>query len=360
LVGALPHAADAVSNRRSAGQLDMRNSLLVGLGAGIASALVLVAAAKGSMFGLFAFIFMAPLPIIIVGLGWGWPAASTAAAAAGGAMVIVSQPKAAILHLCAIGLPMAAFAYFLLLNRFTGQRLPDGNPAIEWYPVGRVVAFAALIAGGLASLSLFSVASDMASLEAEVRKTLDRFIASSPGTDGKPAASQDGRPVPNLKLPSDADIETFAKLMTRSFAAAVATFWMALACLNIWLGGLIARASGRLARPWPDLSLLSLPRETPLAFVAAIGLSFLDGYAGLIASGFASAFFFAYLLVGLAIIHNLTRGTNARGLILFAVYLALFVLNPFSGIIIAMIGIAEPISPLRRRFSSPAPPNGQD
>ncbi len=338
----------------------MRNGLFIGFGAGVASALVLMAAAKGSLLGLFALLFLAPLPIIIAGLGWGWAAGGTAAAVAAGAMLVVTQPKAAALHFFAIGLPMAVLAYLLMLNRLSGARAADGSPVVEWYPVGRAVGLAAIFAGCLSALALFSVASDIDGLEAEIRKGLDRFSASMPAPDKSADGSAQGTSRrPALNLPKGADLDAFAKLMTRSFSVAVASFWMALACLNLWLGAVVTQASGRLARPWPDLSLLALPREMPLAFVAAIGLSFLEGYPGLIAAGFASAIFFAYLLVGLAIIHNLTRGNSVRGLILFAVYLALFVLNPFSGIIIALIGIAEPILPLRRQRPPPQGGSGR-
>ncbi|MEO0809094.1 MAG: hypothetical protein AAFW82_00360, partial [Pseudomonadota bacterium] len=89
-----------------------------------------------------------------------------------------------------------------------------------------------------------------------------------------------------------------------------------------------------------------------------VGLSFLPGYAGLIALGFASAVLFAYIIVGLAIIHNITRGLAARPFILFMVYAGLLLLNPFSSIIVAMIAIGEPISPIRRRFQSSSPKDG--
>ena len=92
-----------------------------------------------------------------------------------------------------------------------------------------------------------------------------------------------------------------------------------------------------------------------LAFGIAVAASFIPGYPGLIASGFASAFVFAFMLVGLAIIHSVTRGMGARGFILGAVYGALLVLNPFSGLAIATIGLAEPVSPLRRKPPSNPP-----
>jgi len=40
---------------------------------------------------------------------------------------------------------------------------------------------------------------------------------------------------------------------------------------------------------------------------------------------------------------------------LFCVYAALVFLNPFSGLAVAMIGLAEPISPLRRKFPPSSP-----
>ena len=326
----------------------MNLGIAVGIGAGLASALVLVAAATGStILALFSFIFLAPLPIIIAGLGWGWAAGIVAAIVSALVMLALGQPKAAALHLFAIGLPMAAFAYFLLLNR-SYVAGAGGQPTTEWYPVGRVIGLATLVAGSLAALAMYSVAPNLEGLESEIRRVVDRL-----------AKGELPLPQGSVAKPGEAELDAFAKLMTQSFAAAVASFWMALACLNLWLGGLITHASGRMARPWPNLTELALPRSAPLVFAGAIALSFLPGYPGLVASGFGSAMFFAYLLVGLAIIHNLTRANAARPFILFAVYFALVALNPFSGIVVSMIGIAEPISPLRRSFGTrpPAPPD---
>ena len=128
---------------------------------------------------------------------------------------------------------------------------------------------------------------------------------------------------------------------------------MSLACLNLWLGGHVTRMSGQLARPWPDLSSVQLPREVPIAFAATVALSFLPGVAGLVASGFASALMFAYTLVGLAIVHRLTMGHQLRVLTLSALYGSLLFLSPFSSALVAMIGLAEPFLPWRR--PPPAP-----
>ena len=233
----------------------MRNSIIIGLAAGLVSAVVLIAAAQGSIAGLFAFIFLAPLPIIIAGLGWGWTAAIVASAAAALTLFALTNPRAAMFHLVAVGLPMVVSSYLLLLNRPAhqaneSQMDTSGNTSLEWYPPGRVLGFLAIVAGVLAAASLLTIATSERELEAALRGYIDEF---------------------GLKLPGEADAENFAKFMTRSFAPVAATFWMTVACFNLWLGGLVTYASGQLARPWPDLSHLALPREAQIFFLAAVG-----------------------------------------------------------------------------------------
>jgi len=320
----------------------MRNSIFVGLAAGLVSAVVLIAAAQGAIAGLIALIFLAPLPVIIAGLGWGWAAAMVASALAALTLSVLVTPRVAMFHLLAVGLPMVASSYLLLLNRAAPQTNAtqagaSENAGLEWYPPGRVLGALTLMAGSLAAILLFSIAANESQLEIATREYTEQL---------------------ELKLPDEMTADDFAKLMVRGLTPVAATFWITVACFNLWLGAWVTEVSGRLARPWPDLSLMTLPNETPLALMLTVGLSFLPGYAGLIALGFASAVLFAYIIVGLAIIHNITRGLAARPFILFMVYAGLLLLNPFSSIIVAMIAIGEPISPIRRRFQSSSPKDG--
>ncbi len=315
--------------------------LLIGLGAGLVSAVLFASAGTGTVTGLLALIFLTPLPVAIVGLGWGWAAAAVAATGAFATITATINPQAALLHLLALGLPTVILSYLALLNRPVGGT-PE-YPQLEWYPLGRIVAFAAFWAGGLATLALLTTATDLDSLRATLRESFERMFVNQAA-------------LPSGEQPlGEPEIAALTELMVVSFAGAIATMWMLLAMLNLWLAGLITRASGRLTRPWPDIASLQMPRTVTLAFGIAVAASFIPGYPGLIASGFASAFVFAFMLVGLAIIHSVTRGMGARGFILGAVYGALLVLNPFSGLAIATIGLAEPVSPLRRKPPSNPP-----
>jgi hypothetical protein len=145
--------------------------------------------------------------------------------------------------------------------------------------------------------------------------------------------------------------------MVQVLPAGTATIWTLIAVLNLYFGGKIALQSGRLIRPWPDLTLMSIPRSLGLGFAVAALVSFAGGLPALIASCFIWAFAICFLFQGLAVIHQVTRNAQFRGGLLFAVYLALLLFNPFSGILIALIGIAEPISPMRRQMTEETHPH---
>src|SRR5262245_4902839 len=106
--------------------------ILVGLGAGAASALLLAAPiASGSVLSFFLLYFW-PLPIMIAALGWthwaGLVAGFGAAAALGSLFGVLSFAGV----LLAMAMPAWLLAYLVLLAR--PARDPSG---LEWYPVGR-------------------------------------------------------------------------------------------------------------------------------------------------------------------------------------------------------------------------------
>lgn len=330
----------------------MNTGLLIGIASGLVSGLILASAAGGSPAGLFVLFFLSPLPIAITGLGWGWFSALAASLSGAGVLAAAIAPKTGFFHLAAIGLPLTALTYLALLHRehhpASSQVPPAQRPPVlvEWYPIGRVLGAASLIAGALAAASLLSIAENAAALESQIRELISKWATNSSalpqGTKGLSAE----------------DIDSFAKLMTRNFGAATATTWMMLACLNLWLGGHVVRASGLMARPWPDLSTITAPRELSLAFIVAVLLSFLPDYPGFIASSFAGAIMGVYVLVGLAVIHNVTKGNAYRALILVLIYVGLIFLQPFSAFVLAMIALAERFLPFRRNgpFDADLPP----
>jgi hypothetical protein len=317
----------------------MIQSVLIGIFTGLVSAVLFASAATGTALGVFVLFFSSPLPVAIAGLGWGWVAAAAATVSGALAIVAIGSGRAALFYVLALGAPTAVLSYLLLLNRDAGQTDVSGRPVVEWYPLGRVLAVAAIIGGALTAIGLIGTATDVDGLKASVRATIER-MAAGPGLPAGP----DGRPAFG-----PAEIEALASVMTYALPIVTASMWMALATVNLWIAGHVVRLSGRLARPWPDLGLIELPRTFPLLFAASVIGTFVPGFLGLVAAGFTSAFMFAYLLIGLAILHHMTANSSLRPLILTAVYLGLLFLFPLSLLIMCMIGIAEPFSPLNRR-----------
>ena len=338
----------------------MRTGLLIGIGSGLVSGLVLASAAKSTTGGFLLLFFLSPLPIAIAGLGWGWLSALAASIAAASALAGILQMQTAVSHLFAIGLPLTGASYLLLLNR---QYQPQGfrQPLVtEWYPIGRLLAALAFAAGALATFALLSVASDAAGLEAVIRtafegisEKLSNLNIGAPGGEAKTAATK----AADAKVTA-ADIERIIKYVTNNLGAVIATTWILVWCVNLWLAAKITRTSGLMNRPQPDLSTICAPRALSIAFALAALLSFVPDYPGMIAKSFASAFLSVYVLVGLAVLHNITRGNVARPFILAGVYSSLVIFQPVSALIIAMIALGEPFLPIRRKgpFDSDYPP----
>jgi hypothetical protein len=330
----------------------MRAAILIGIGTGIASAVLFVSAlvVMGSATSagvppspsVLLLILLSPLPVAISGLGWGWGAAAISAVSGAGVLAALGSSHGALFHILAIGAPAALLSYLLLLNRPTNMLGADGmSPMMEWYPIGRVAGWAAAWAGILAALALYGTAADVETLRATLTQFVDRFLASQPSLPG-------GRAL------NDQEKQAFVTILTILFPPVIASMWFTAAVLNLWVGGHVTRLSGRLARPWPDLSDIALPPLMPLAFALAIGLTFVGGMPGLVASGFASALMMAFTLAGLAVMHRITRGMAVRPAILALVYGSLIFLSPLSSLIIAGVGLAEPY--VRKKQSAQGPP----
>jgi hypothetical protein len=137
---------------------------------------------------------------------------------------------------------------------------------------------------------------------------------------------------------------------------AAACFSMVTLLANLWLGGRIARVSGRLSRPWPDISAMKFPAAAPLLLAGLIAATFAPGLVGLVAVFFAATLLLAYAVLGFAVIHGATRGISARIIILVAAWLSVFVLG-WPILLVALLGLADTFIDLRGRRSRGGPPD---
>ena len=308
----------------------MAQIVLVGLGAGVASALLFASIASGSVFAILLF-YLAPLPILLAGIGWSHLSALIAGVIAAAGLAFSFGLWFFLAFLGGVGIPAYLLAYVTMLAR----HLPDGT--LEWYPAGKLVLWTAGIAAVSTALTIPIFGIDLESYRATLKQIFERLIRLQLGT---PA----GEP---LKLPRGGDVSITLDLMATVMPPMAAVISMITGIVNLWLAARIVRASGRLTRNWPDLSAIHFPPMTPVVLLATIAISFLASILGVAAGMLAACLLLAYAILGFAVIHQLTRTLSARGAILGAVWLIVLVLG-WPVIVVALVGLADGILDLRK------------
>jgi hypothetical protein len=181
--------------------------------------------------------------------------------------------------------------------------------------------------------------------------TFDAAIAEISGGLEQALKSAEGSEI----VPEGIPVSDFVRLLVVS-APAIMSFWSVMVfALNLWLAGRVVAISGRLGRAWPDLpTSLRLPRTALVLFAGATLACLLPGVWRVAAASAASALGVAFAMQGLAAIHRLTRGRNARAGLLSALYALILFLFPLPLFIAAGVGIADNVRPLRRSPANPA------
>lgn len=317
----------------------MATFLLIGAGAGLVAAALFASAATGTALAGILF-YLAPLAVCLAGLGWG--AAAAAVAALTGTVVVAATigPAIGAIFALAIGAPMAVLCYLALLSR----PIPAPQSAaggFEWYPVGRLVGWSAVMAGVLAAIMVLTLGYDAETYRDSIKSVLEHGALKELDRDGT--------------LFNETTIGGLSSVLARALPAAFAIVWQSTALSSLWLAGVIVDASGRALRPWPRLEAFELPNAFFLAFTGSLLASFLPGMAGLLATGFAGALLFAYVLLGLAVLHAFTRGMQFRGLLLAAIYLGILLLG-WVAVAVAILGLSEPMLRLRERAAARGQP----
>ena len=290
--------------------------VLVGLGAGAAAALLFASVASGSIAAVILF-YLAPLPIAIAALGWGHLSGLIAAAVATTVVAVLSG-------IFFLAVPVIAFGawwlgYLALLARPASN---GGGGALEWYPPGRLVLWAALLGTLVVAAAVPNFGTDQESLQAALRKTYERILRD----------------------------QALIDVLVVAVPPAAAVFSTITNLFNLWLAARIVRISGRLARPWPDLAALSLPPLSAGLLAAAIAASFLPDLLGVLFGAFAASLLMAFAVLGFAVLHAITRGMGSRTIILAGVY-GLTIVFGWPVVAMSLLGLAEIVLNIRGRVA---------
>ncbi len=340
MVGADQHL-DPSLTADEAGQLAMLQTILIGLGAGLAAAVLSASVASGAAFSLF-LAHLAPLPILIVALGWshwtGMVAALCAIAALGATLGFRSSLGFAI----GAGAPAWWLGYLALLARPVGNSSADH---LEWYPAGRLLFWCALLGSALAVITfMVTLGTDWQTFQSKLRDAAEEIVRLQAQATPDPTAA--------TRL-ANKDVVAAVAMAMPAVAAAFATL---VNSFTLWLAGRVVLISGRLKRPWPDLFAMTLPPLAPATLAASVFGLWLPDFAGLIAIACAASLIMAYAILGLVVLHAITRGNPSRPLMLLAIYLFIILFAGMPLLFIAMLGLADSAFNFRARGGSRLPP----
>lgn len=346
----------------------------VGLLAGFASALLYAAASAGGGAALL-LAYVAPLPIFVAGLGWG-VAASVVAGVCGLVLIgLLGGVSSAVVYAGVAAIGPIWLTRLALLSRPVGGRGPaaearaararaahhravamgmrDGPPpapappAVEWYPAGRLVVWATFLAAGMLALTVLS----MAGSEGGIRGAVAQMINTGIVDTGELRRLLDAQGL-------DISAEEFLAAVAGLVPAMAASMWLIMTMLNMLLAQLIVERSGRALRPTPSPADITYPRAFHFVFPPVLLLSLLPGEFGYAAASVATVLFVAYFLLGLAVIHAISRRWQARVPALVLLYAAILLFG-WVAFLVGLLGLAEAWLGLRARLDA-TPPDGPD
>jgi hypothetical protein len=313
-------------------------NLLVGLGAGAAAALLFASVASGSLLSLFLF-YLAPLPILIAALGWSHLSGLIAAVVASVCLGLVFGPLFFFAFLIGIAVPAWWLGYLAMLAR------PAAGGDVEWYPPGRLVLWAAGLAAAVVAIALLQIGSDLDTIRNGLKEALQRLLRLETG----------GAPDEPLNLPGISEPKRLIELLAIMLPPVAAACGALTLVLNLWIAGRVVDLSGRLKRPWPDIPGMTFPRSAPALLGLAIAAAFVPALVGLIATLFAGTLSIAFTLLGLAVLHGLTRGVPGRTAILAGAYAAVVVLG-WPALAAVLLAIADMMFGWRAKAAGRGPP----
>ena len=266
----------------------------------------IVFAAIGSFVLFAALIFMpfAPVPVAAIGLSFGVAQAAMVAALAIMMTAIILSPPLAMVFAITFLVPTIVLVRQALLSR------QAANGHYIFFPLTQLIMLTLGMTGIGASL-LFLITG---------------------GADGLPVSFANAiQQSPEVRtalmqvygISSEEEMLWIANVMLVSGFAG----WPLLLLGNMQIAQALLVQVKRNLRPQENYDTLQLPRRlvAPLAIFMA-GAALLPGWPATLSAALAAMILAAYFLLGLAIIHAISRHWNGRGLLLAALYFLIFVM----------------------------------
>ena len=263
-------------------------------------------AAIGSfmLFAVLIFMPFAPLPIALIGLSFGVAQAILVAAVTALLTGLILTPPLALVFLITFLVPTVILLRQALMSRATDD---DG---FSFFPLQKIILLA-LGMTGLGTAFLFMLAGGAEGLPQSFANAIQQTpeireaLAQVYGVSG-----------------NDDMLWIASVMLITGFAS-----WPLLLLGNLQIAQALLVRLNRNLRPQENYDRLQLPLwlVAPLAtFMLSAGLT--SGWVSVLSAALAANIFAAYFLLGLAIIHAISRHWNGRGFLLAVLYFLIFVM----------------------------------
>jgi len=304
--------------------------IFASIGGGLAGAAVFAVVTKGTSAGTL-FAFLAPLPIMIVALGFGLRHGATSALIATGLLSIWPNPVFGFIYAFLIAVPALAAAYAAAGAPWRGRDLVASRaPAWAILAAGAALAAAISIAVAAAAIRFGGLDEALNPLRARAFLAIEDLIRTQ-------------------ELGDKLDPNQLSGLVVYALPATLGALALLSHALNLWGAGLLARASGALPRPWPDIAEeFVLPRAVAALFLLACAAAFMGDLAGALGLVLAEILGLALAMQGLAVAHVLLRGSRAGGVALTIVYIVIG-LFAWPIVLFTLVGVADAAFSFRSR-----------
>jgi len=314
----------------------MKKAALIAIGGGGLSAAASMAGLFGSPGG-FVLAYLAPLPLLMVGLGLG-PAAALVAALTGvaGVALLGGITSAGVYG------GMHAFPSWLVVRQAMIQSPSQDGSSAEWYPVGSVLCWLAVLVAAAALLIVFSIVGG-----SSIESSISDFLRPYAATLAEVVAGSDAQRFQVM----------FLDYLVPIIIGLWGVSWLILVTVNGVLGQWLLAQRGWAIRPTPRWSDLTLPDWISWLLVAAAAATvFGSGDLEYLALNLVIIFAVPFFFLGLAVVHKLVRPLSARGFVLAAFYFTLIVFfMAFAGAAVAGLGVIEQWVGIRSRLAKAGP-----
>ena len=324
----------------------MRNNLLLAVGAGLLSAMLLMIAASGPLT-ITLLAYLTPLPLLILGLSGRNCFGGAAGALAALVLFLVTTPLVAIIYFFLVALPVTLFCD----NATQMPTRPGHQGAQANLPSASAGHLCALISAIPAVLLTILFVYFWFQQNENTGSTLSKIAESIVVTYQNALIEKNVAISPEVGK----QLLLIKNTLVNTAPALIGIFWMTLFLINAMVARNVLNRFTKTSPATFKLSQIELPHWVVIVFISSglLGAG-LDGELGLYSTNLAAIIAFPILLSGLGVIHLATEKTGYKKPILFSVY-TIILISRWAALMLVFIGMIDHFIKIKAKIEGRAP-----